>query len=168
MRVSTIEPPSSSSASVLIADAGSDDNLDAEALWRNTHVRVHPEGVPEVRLIAREADTCRFLGVADYFHTFPPEDALFAVAVMPYMRRRGVGTALLRALAKTASCKGKRNLCSFVAADDETTWRLLGSAGIPVRVCQVNGGYYVELDLVSRASKHDPDSAPLPPLPNRG
>lgn len=132
---------------VLIEMARPDDDEAAEALWRGTAARPCAQGQPVVRLVARDGKSGAFLGVADYFRTFPPEEALGGVAVVPTGRRRGVGVALLRELAGVAFRNGKRSLAGFMSEQDEAAWRLVCAAGVPVRMHQVEGGLYYELDL---------------------
>ncbi len=132
---------------VRIERALPEDGEAADALWDVTAARVVLQEAPATRLVARDAATGRLLGVAEYFRTFPPEDVLFAVAVVPAQRRRGIGTALLRTLARVALRDGRRNLCTFIADEDIPSWQLIRAAGIPVRIYDVDDGYYVELDL---------------------
>jgi len=142
--VAVTQPPS-----VAIRFGVPEDEAGAGALWQDTGARAVPEGAPAARLVASDPRTGRLLGVAEYFRAFPPEDAIGAVAVLPSERRRGVGTALLQALARHALRQGKRNLAGFVPEDDVAAWNLLHSADIPLRVYDIDGGFYVELDLVS-------------------
>lgn len=142
----------------LIGRAKPEDERAIKALWKSTRL-APPREAPTMRLVARDAETQRLLGVADYFRTFPPEDVLFVVAVVPAERGRGVGTALLRMLARNALRNGRRNLCAFIGHDDLASWRLLRSAGIPLRIYDVEGGCYVELDLVPLLQEQLPDDA---------
>jgi GNAT superfamily N-acetyltransferase len=144
---------------LLIERALPEDGEAAEALWEITGARALPKDAPAARLVARDAATRRFLGVADYFRTFPPEDVLGAIAVIPTERRRGVGIALLQMLARVALRDGRRNLCAFIADDDLPSRQLVRSAGIPVRVYDVEGGFYIELDLVALLQEPVPDDA---------
>jgi GNAT superfamily N-acetyltransferase len=137
-------------AELLIERGSPGDDDAAEALWKSASARPCALGQPAVRLIARDARSHKFLGVADYFRTFPPEDAIGGVAVVPEERHRGVGSALLRELAKVALRNGKRNLAGFMMHDDSAARRLLHATGIPVRPYQAEGGLYCELDLLAR------------------
>ena len=105
--------------------------------------------VPVVQLAAREPDSGRLIGVAECFRTFPPQDALASVYVAPEARGQGIGTALLRTLTAVARRRGKRNLSMFLADDQLAAWGLLRSAGALVRAHEVEGGLYVEVDLVN-------------------
>ena len=121
----------------------------AEELWTATGARPCRQGAPTIRLVACDGGTGEFLGVADCYRTFPPEHALGAVAVMPGQRRRGIGRVLLRALADAALYDGRRTLCGFVLDDDLAAWRLFHAAGMPIRIHEVEGGLYYEVELLS-------------------
>jgi GNAT superfamily N-acetyltransferase len=133
---------------VLIQPGRPEDNAAAEALWASTGARPCANGEPLLRIVARYGQSNKFLGVADCFRTFPPEEGLAAVAVVPEERRRGVGAALLRELAHLALRSGRRTLGGFMRDDDAAAWHLLRAAGIPVRLHEVQGGLYYELDLI--------------------
>jgi len=106
--------------------------------------------VPVVQLAAHEPDSGRLIGVAECFRTFPPQDALASVYVASEARGQGIGTALLRVLTAAARRRGKRNLSMFLADDQQrAAWGLLRSAGALVRAHEVEGGLYVEVDLVN-------------------
>ena len=163
MLIPEVEP-----AHVLIEQGHPEHDAAAEALWKTTGVRPRTQGDPTVRLVACDSRTHEFLGVADYFRTFPPEDALGAVAVVPEQRHRGIGADLLRALARTALRNGKRNLAGFMREDDVAAWHLLRAAAIPVRLYNVQGGLYYELDLVPLLRREASDASPYgAPLPRR-
>ena len=44
---------------------------------------------------------------------------------------------------------GKRSLAGFMSEKDEAAWRLIRAAGVPVRMHEVEGGLYYELDLMA-------------------
>ena len=91
------------------------------------------------------------LGIAQYFRTFPPEDACGAVLVVPEAVYAGVGERLLRAMAEQALSDGIRGLGMLVGRHDSATLDLLRHTGMPVRISPLNDGLDVEMDLVTFA-----------------
>ncbi|HLG71717.1 MAG TPA: GNAT family N-acetyltransferase [Chloroflexota bacterium] len=136
---------------ILIRMGEPEDAAAAEELWESTGARPCAHGEPVIRLVARNGRTNEFLGVADCFRTFPPEDAMGGVAVVPDERRHGVGAALLRELARMTVRNGRRVLAGFMHEDDAATLHLLRATGLPVRLHPLEGGLYYEIDLVPRA-----------------
>ena len=102
-------------------------------------------------LIVREQASGRTVGIAQYFRTFPPEDACGAVLVQPEALHTGAGEQLLRAMAGQALKDGIRNLGTLVSRDDHSTLDLLRQARAPIRISPLHGGLYVEIDLLTFA-----------------
>jgi len=144
----TLEKPAERTG-LVIERLSPDESVAADELAARCGAGVRFDLVPIVQLAAHEPDSGQLIGVAECFRTFPPEDAIGSVYVDPDARGQGVGAALLRALMAAASRSGKRTLSMFVADDQLAAWGLLRSAGALVRAHEVEGGIYVEVDLVS-------------------
>ena len=123
----------------------------AVRLWHDLHGPNCAGTRPPQCLVAREAETSRLLGIAQYFRTFPPEDGCGAVLVVREAVHGAVGRQLLEAMAEQALFDGIRNLGTLVGRHDVATMDLLREAGMPVRVSPLNDGLYIEMDLVAFA-----------------
>lgn len=135
-------------AQVIIEPAQPEDAETLERLWQASGLDVSG-GRAGVCLVARDPGSRAVLGCARYARGFPPHSGAAHVAVAQQARRKGLGTALLRALAGAARRQGVRSLGIFVASDDEASWRLLAASGIPLRLYASDTGYYAELDLAA-------------------
>ncbi len=134
---------------VLIEPVQPGDEEAIAELWRVCGAAPYGVSRPRVCLVARESATGRVVGAAEYYRGFPPEDAYAWVGVHPNARRAGLGSSLLRELARIALGDGIRNMGLFVEADDQRLWHMLDRAGIPLRAHAIEDGHYVELDLVA-------------------
>ncbi|HLG72241.1 MAG TPA: hypothetical protein VK009_17625 [Chloroflexota bacterium] len=67
------------------------DDHRATDLWHELHGPSCTGTKPPHWLVAREFGSDRILGVAQYFRTFPPEDACGAVLVRPEALHAGAG-----------------------------------------------------------------------------
>ena len=121
----------------------------ATDLWHQLHGPNCSGTKPPHWLIAREQQTGRILGIAQYFRTFPPEDACSAVLVLPEALHTGAGEQLFQRMAAQALKDGIRNLGTLVSHDDHATLDLLRNAGAPVRISPMHGGLYVEIDVLT-------------------
>jgi DMSO/TMAO reductase YedYZ molybdopterin-dependent catalytic subunit len=137
----------------------------ATRLWHDLHGPSCAGTTPGHWLVARDRETERLLGIAQYFRTFPPEDACGAVLVIPEAVHAGVGEQLLRAMAGQALRAGIRNLGTLVGRHDSATLDLLRHAGMPVRISPLNDELYVEMDLVTFAHIDHRDALPDHPVP---
>jgi hemerythrin-like domain-containing protein/GNAT superfamily N-acetyltransferase len=152
----------------------------ATRLWHDLHGPNCAGTRPAQCLVAREDQTSRLLGIAQYFRTFPPEDGCGAVLVVPEAVHGAVGRQLLETMAEQALHDGIRNLGTLVGKHDAATMDMLRAAGMPVRVSPLNDDLYIEMDLVTfahlpgrkpgvpRRQPHPINSArPSPPAPQR-
>jgi GNAT superfamily N-acetyltransferase len=137
------------------------DGADAQAsrLWHDLHGPGCEGTRPPHWLVAREQPSGRTVGIAQYFRTCPPEDACGAVLVLPEALRSGAGKRLLRTMADQALKDGIRNLGTLVSRDDHATLELLREARTPVRISPIQGGLYVEIELLAFA---EPARQPVP------
>lgn len=69
-------------------------------------------------------------GVGRYIASEDGTSAEFAITVIDHMQRRGVGTALLIALAAVARSDGIRELCFEARSDNEAVRRMIGELEI--------------------------------------
>jgi hypothetical protein len=75
----------------------------ASQLWHDLHGPNCAGTRPAQCLVAREDQTKRLLGIAQYFRTFPPEDGCGAVLVVPEAVHGPIGGQLLQAMAEQGS-----------------------------------------------------------------
>jgi|GEM_PF-2453660 GNAT superfamily N-acetyltransferase len=152
----TAEQPSAS----FTIEALHPDDQRASQLWHELHGPSCAGTTPPHWLVAGQVGNGRLLGVAQYVRTFPPEDACGAVLVIPEALHTGAGVELLRAMAGQALKEGIRNLGTLVSREDHATMDLLRDARAPVRISPMQGGLYVEIDLLSFTASRQPPPPP--------
>jgi hemerythrin-like domain-containing protein len=123
----------------------------ATSLWHELHGPGCAGTRPPHWLVAREQPSQRIVAIAQYFRTFPPEDACAAVLVQPDAVHSGAGERVFRVMAAQALADGIRTLGTLVGHDDHTTLDLLRNAGAPLRISPVSDGLYIEIDLLAFA-----------------
>jgi GNAT superfamily N-acetyltransferase len=99
-------------------------------------------------LVALDPDSGEGLGVARFVRLGDaPDVAEAAVAIVDHWQDRGLGTALLGALADRARAEGIRSFRCLVLADNEEMIELLRTLGPPRETSRQPGAVEFEVDL---------------------
>jgi GNAT superfamily N-acetyltransferase len=157
------EPRDVPTIHALIRELARYEKLEHEAVATEEQIRASLfEQTPHAEVLVVEApEHGRVVGFALFFHnysTFLGRRGLYLedLFVLPEWRRRGYGTALLRALARVAVDRGCGRLEWSVLAWNEPALRFYESLGATLmvewRICRVVG------DAIARLARDDDDA----------